>query len=86
MGGKIIPGGKTISGGKAISKTGQEPCSAQLGQLKTGKDGKGLLRIHPWCPDDLPRLWDNEIENRNRLSYESLVLHSYILEPSEVQK
>ena len=19
---------------------------------------KGLLRIHLWCPDDLPRLWD----------------------------
>ena len=30
----------------------------QLGQLKTGQDGKGLLRIHLWCPDDLPRLWD----------------------------
>ena len=25
---------------------------------KTGQDGKGLLRIHLWCPDDLPRLWD----------------------------
>ena len=24
---------------------------------------KGLLRIHLWCPDDLPRLWDR-IENR----------------------
>ena len=24
----------------------------------TGQDGKGLLRIHLWCPDDLPRLWD----------------------------
>ena len=32
--------------------------SAQLGQLKTGQDGKGLLRIHLWCPDDHPRLWD----------------------------
>ena len=31
---------------------------AQLGQLKTGQDGKGLLQIHLWCPDDLPRLWD----------------------------
>ena len=36
---------------------------AQLGQLKTGQDGKGLLQIHLWCPDDLPRLWDRiEIE------------------------
>ena len=26
---------------------------AQLGQLKTGQDGKGLLRIHQWCPNDL---------------------------------
>ena len=31
---------------------------AQLVQLKTGQDGKGLLQIHLWCPDDLPRLWD----------------------------
>ena len=31
---------------------------AQLGQLKTGQDGKGLLRIRLWCPNDLPRLWD----------------------------
>ena len=46
-------------GGKTISKSGQEwTLSAQLGQLKTGQDGKGLLRIHLWCPDDLPRLWD----------------------------
>ena len=29
---------------------------AQLGQLKTGQNGKGLLRNHLWCPDDLPRL------------------------------
>ena len=33
-------------------------CIFQLGQLKTGQDGKGLLRIHLWCLDDLPRLWD----------------------------
>ena len=46
-------------GGKTISKSGQEwTLPAQLGQLKTGQDEKGLLRIHLWCPDDLPRLWD----------------------------
>ena len=46
-------------GGKTISKNGQEwTLPAQLGQLKTGKNGKGLLQIHLWCPDDLPRLWD----------------------------
>ena len=46
-------------GGKTISKNGQEwTLPAQLGQLKTGQVGKGLLRIHLWCPDDLPRLWD----------------------------
>ena len=46
-------------GGKTISKSGQEwTLPAQLGQLKTGQDGNGLLRIHLWCPDDLPRLWD----------------------------
>ena len=42
-----------------ISKSGQEwSFQAQLGQLKTGQDGKGLLQIRLWCPDDLPRLWD----------------------------
>ena len=46
-------------GGKTISKSGQEwTLPAQLEQLKTGQDGKGLLQIHLWCPDDLPRLWD----------------------------
>ena len=46
-------------GGKTISKSGQEwTLPAQLGQLKTAQDGKGLLQIHLWCPDDLPRLWD----------------------------
>ena len=46
-------------GGRTISKSGQElTLSAQLGQLKTGQDGKGLLRIHLWCPNDLARLWD----------------------------
>ena len=45
--------------GRQISKSGQEwTLPAQLGQLKTGQDGTGLLRIHLWCPDDLPRLWD----------------------------
>ena len=44
---------------KTISKSGQEwTLPAHLGQLKTGQDGKGLLRIHLWCPDDLIRLWD----------------------------
>ena len=42
-----------------FKKPGQEwTLPAQLGQLKTGQDGKGLLQIHLWCPDDLPRLWD----------------------------
>ena len=43
-------------GGKTISKSGQEwTLPAQLRQLRTGQDGKGLLRIHLWCPADLPR-------------------------------
>ena len=46
-------------GGKTKSKTGQEwTLPAQLRRLKTGQDEKGLLRIHLWCPDDLPMLWD----------------------------
>ena len=31
---------------------------AQLGQLKTRQDGKGLLGSHLLWSDDLPRLWD----------------------------
>ena len=51
--------GRQKKSGKTISKSGQEwTLPAQLGQLKTGQDGKGLLQIHLWCPDDLPRLWD----------------------------
>ena len=46
-------------GGKKISKSGREwALPAQLGRLGAGQDGKGLLQIHLWCPDDLPRLWD----------------------------
>ena len=52
-------------GGKTISKSGQEwTLPAQLGQLKTGQEGKGLLQIHLWCPEDLPRLWDRIEQNR----------------------
>ena len=42
-----------------MSTSGQEwTLPAQLGQLKTGRDGKELLQFHLWCPDDLPMLWD----------------------------
>ena len=55
-------------GGRTISKNGQKwTLPAQLGQLKTGQDGKELLRIHLWCPGHLPRLWDR-IENRITLT------------------
>ena len=48
--------------GKTILKRGQKwTLSAQLGRLKTGQDGKKLLRSHLRCPQDLPRLW-NRIE------------------------
>ena len=34
-------------------------CGGSLsGAAKTGQDGKGLLRIQLWRPDDLPWLWD----------------------------
>ena len=40
---------------KTISKSGQEwTLPAQLGQVKTGQDGK--MRIHLWCPGNLLRL------------------------------
>ena len=55
-------------GGKTISKSGQE-CTlpAQLRQVKTGQDGKGLLQIHLWYPGDLPRLWDRIELNKFKL-------------------
>ena len=43
--------------------------------IKTGQDGKGLLQIHLWCPDDLPRLWDRiEIEYFAQLYYSFVLL------------
>ena len=46
-------------GGKTISKSGQGwTLPAQLGQLETGQDSKGLLLSHLWCPDDQARLCD----------------------------
>ena len=66
-------------GGKTISKSGQEwTLPAQLGQLKTGQDGKGLLRVHLWCPDNLPRLWDriDRIEQNNtNCEYHVYIFH-----------
>ena len=51
--------------GRQYSKSGQEWTSpVQLGQLKTGQNGKGFLRIHLWWPDDLLRLWDRIEKNR----------------------
>ena len=49
----------------AILMSGQEmTLSAQLGQLKTGQGGKGVLLSQLWCPDDLPSLRDRiEIES-----------------------
>ena len=49
--------------GRQYQRVDRNALPAQLGQLKTGQDGKGLLQIHLWCPNDLPRLWDR-IENR----------------------
>ena len=46
---------------KTILKTGHEyTFTAQLGQLKTGQDGKVLLQINMWCPDDFPTLWERK--------------------------
>ena len=45
--------------GKTILKSGQGwTLTAQRGQLKTGQDGKALLRSHLWCPNDQARLCD----------------------------
>ena len=43
-------------GGKTIFKNGQElTLPAPLRQLETGQRGKGLLRNHLWCSNDLAR-------------------------------
>ena len=60
-----------------ILKSEQEwTMAAQLGQLKTGQDGKGLLQSHLWCTDELPRLWDR-IENR-KIAEEHVVFNLFI--------
>ena len=46
-------------GGKTILKSRQEwTLPAQLGQLETEQDGKGLLQSRLWCFNDPARLWD----------------------------
>ena len=46
-------------GGKTIIRRGQGwTLLALRGQLKTGLGGKGLLKSHLWCPNDLASLWD----------------------------
>ena len=37
--------------GRISSESGQEwTLPAQVGRLNTGQGGKGLLRVHLWCP------------------------------------
>ena len=50
--------------GRQYQRVDRNGLCVQLGQLKTGQDGKGLLQIHLWCPDNLPRLWDRIEKNR----------------------
>ena len=55
----------TRRSGKKISKSRQQwSLPAQLGQLKTEYDKKGLLRTHVRGPNDLPRLWDRIEQKR----------------------
>ena len=53
---------------KRLDRNGLLP--AQLGQLKTGQSGKGLLLRHLWCPNDLARLhvWDRIENNRENIN------------------
>ena len=41
--------------GSQHQRVDRKTLPAQLGQLKTEQDGRGLLRIHLWCHGDLPR-------------------------------
>ena len=46
---------------------------AQLGQLKTGQEGKGLLKIYLWCLGGLSNMGSKRIEiyKKNKRSYAS---------------
>ena len=54
LAGTVLRG--AVGGGRTMSGSGQG--WALPARLGAGQDGKGLLQIHLWCPDDLPRLWD----------------------------
>ena len=42
-------------------KSGQRwTLQPQLGQLNSGQGGKGMLRSHLCCPNNLPRLWERK--------------------------
>ena len=57
---------------------------SQLGQPKTGQDGKGLLQIHLWCPDDLPRLWDRIEWSANYITFLCFLDQTICSEKSEI--
>ena len=44
-------------------------------QLTTGQDGKGLLRIHLRCPDDLPRLCDRIEIDIESSAYKNILMY-----------
>ena len=43
--------------GRQYPRVDRNGLPAQLGRLKTGQDGKGLLQTNLQCHGDLPRLW-----------------------------
>ena len=45
-------------GGQCRGVGGHGLCRLSWGGWGRVRVGGGLLRIHLWCPDDLPRLWD----------------------------
>ena len=62
-----------------MDRNGPWTLAAQLGQLKTGQDGKGLLQIHLWCPYDLLRLWDRIVLlYRKMLEYQVFNIWSHV--------
>ena len=64
----------TVKGKRKRGRQKKRTLPAQLGQLKTGQDGKGLLRIHLWCPDDLPRLWDKKQQQQKKKRATSFIV------------
>ena len=74
-------------GGKTILKSGQGwTLPAQLGQLKTGQDGEGLLQSRLLCLNDLARLWERHARHFKHCYAHIDYLYSSVLVTQNLKK